>query len=80
MKGAEIPIEARIVAIADVFDALLSERPYKPTWPLEQALELISNESGRHFDPDCVEALLLSLDRILSSRHLVEGSNEPKAG
>jgi len=80
LKGSDIPMEARIVAIADVFDALLSERPYKQAWPLEQALELISNESGRHFDPDCVEALLLSLDRILSSRNLIEDNHEPKAG
>lgn len=80
LKGTDIPIEARIVAIADVFDALLSERPYKHAWPLEQALELIRKESGRHFDPDCVDALLLSLDRILSSRSLVEDNNEPKAG
>jgi two-component system response regulator RpfG len=80
LRGREIPIEARIVAIADVFDALLSERPYKPAWSLDRALDLISNESGRHFDPDCVEAMLLNLDRILSSRRLHEGSNEPKTG
>lgn len=80
LKGENIPLEARIVAIADVFDALLSERPYKQAWPLERTLELISNESGRHFDPDCVEALLLNLDRILSSRGLAEDGGEPKAG
>ena len=80
LKGEHIPLEARIVAIADVFDALLSERPYKQAWPLERTLELISNESGRHFDPDCVEALLLNLDRILSSRGLAEDGHEPKAG
>jgi HD-GYP domain-containing protein (c-di-GMP phosphodiesterase class II) len=63
-----------------VFDALLSERPYKPAWSLDRALSLISDESGRHFDPDCVEAMLLNLDRILSSRKLDAGSSEPQTG
>lgn len=81
LRGDAIPLEARIVAIADVFDALLSERPYKRAWSLEQTLDLISKESGRHFDPDCVEALLLNLDRILSSRNLNAGSDEePNTG
>ena len=80
IEGESIPLASRIVAIADVFDALLSERPYKQAWSLERTLELISSQSGRHFDPDCVEALLLNLDRILSSRGLAEDSDEPKAG
>jgi two-component system response regulator RpfG len=80
LKGDVIPIEARIVAIADVFDALLSERPYKPAWPVERALDLIRSEAGRHFDPACVEALLLNLDRIVASRAMFEARKEPKAG
>ena len=80
LKGEAIPIEARIVAIADVFDALLSERPYKQAWSLEQALDLVLAESGRHFDPECVEALMDNLDRILSSRQSDRGNSEPKAG
>jgi len=80
LRGGDIPIEARIVAIADVFDALLSKRPYKQAWTPDRALDLIRTESGRHFDPECVDALLLNLDRILSSRELNEGSSEPKAG
>lgn len=68
LRGDEIPIEARIVAIADVFDALLSSRPYKEPWPLRRALDLIRDESGRHFDPICVDGLLSSLDRILHAR------------
>lgn len=56
LKGEEIPLAARIVAVADVFDALVQERPYKKAWPLEDALDLIQNESGRHFDPLVVEA------------------------
>lgn len=56
LSGADIPIEARIVALADVFDALCSERPYKAAWPLEKAYAEIINCSGSHFDPDCVAA------------------------
>ena len=80
LRGENIPLEARIVAIADVFDALLSERPYKPPWPLERALEEISNESGRHFDPACVEALLINLEKILASRGMHTFSTTPHAG
>lgn len=56
LAGPVIPLEARIVAVADVFDALSSERPYKPAWPLEIARHEIVNGSGKHFDPACVEA------------------------
>jgi len=51
LKAEEISIEGRICAIADVFDALLSERPYKKPWSVEDALALIEDESGKHFDP-----------------------------
>ncbi len=47
---------ARILALADVFDALTSVRPYRPGWELERAYKLIREESGRHFDPKVVEA------------------------
>lgn len=80
LKGGAIPLEARIVAIADVLDALLSERPYKAAWPVERALELIRKESGGHFDPECVEAMLLNLERIVASRDLPDDGNEFKAG
>lgn len=80
LRGEAIPLEARIVAIADVFDALLSERPYKHAWPIERALEVISGESGRHFDPECVEALLINLEKILASRGMNEESFEPYFG
>ena len=68
LSGSEIPLEARIVAIADVFDALLSKRPYKQPWTLDRAVDLIQSESGRHFDPECVEALMENLDHIATSR------------
>ena len=58
ISGAEIPVEARILAVADVFDALTHQRPYKKAWPLEQALEEIEYQSGRQFDPAVVSAFL----------------------
>ncbi|MCW8884508.1 MAG: HD domain-containing protein, partial [Motiliproteus sp.] len=52
LKGEEIPIVGRIVAISDVFDALVSTRPYKSPWPVDQALEYILEQSGSQFDPE----------------------------
>lgn len=57
LSGDEIPISARLMAVADVYDALISKRVYKPAYPHEQAVEMISTERGRHFDPDVVDAL-----------------------
>ena len=65
LKGEEIPIEARIVAVADVFDALTSERPYKKAFPVEEAVEIIKKDTGKHFDPKVVSAFLKALPRIL---------------
>lgn len=59
LRGEAIPIEARIVAVADVFDALTSERPYKKPWPVDLALQELQRMAGSHLDPDCVEALVL---------------------
>lgn len=64
LKGHDIPLSARIVAIADVFDALTSIRPYKAAWGIDKALEYISEESGKHFDPALVTAML-SLRNVL---------------
>jgi two-component system response regulator RpfG len=64
LVGDQIPIEARIVAVADVFDALISKRPYKHAWPVEEALDYISEQSGKLFDPRCVEALLRNRERL----------------
>jgi putative two-component system response regulator len=58
LKEEEIPIEGRIVAITDVFDALTHERPYKKAWPVEEAREEIERQSGKQFDPRVVEAFL----------------------
>jgi response regulator RpfG family c-di-GMP phosphodiesterase len=67
-KGEEIPIAARITALADVFDALCSKRSYKDPWPDERILEYIQAESGKHFDPDAVRAFLDIFDVVAAIR------------
>ena len=62
--GEAIPLPARIVAVADVFDALTSNRPYKRAWSFQEALNYIRSESGQHFDPDCVRAFELRIDAV----------------
>ena len=64
LKGQDIPLIARVVAVADVFDALVSARPYKAPWSTEEAIDYIQNQAGSHFDPDCVDAFIKSLDKI----------------
>jgi len=68
LAGEAIPLHGRIVAVADVFDALTSERPYKTAWPLDRALSFLREQSGQHFDPACVEAFMSRLDDILAIR------------
>ncbi len=68
LSGRDIPLEGRIVAVADVFDAISSHRPYKQAWPMEKAIELLVEGRGRHFDPDCVDAFLQHLDDVLAIR------------
>lgn len=65
LSGEDIPLEARIVAIADVFDALTSKRPYKEAWPVDETLAYIRDQSGRHFDPQLVTLLEQCLPDIL---------------
>ncbi|TWT23505.1 two-component system response regulator [Luteimonas marina] len=64
LAGDQIPLEARIVAVADVFDALVSKRPYKRAWTIDEALQYIEEQSGKLFDPACVDALLKDRGRI----------------
>ena len=64
LKGEAIPLSARVMAIADVFDALVSKRVYKPAFPFDKAVSIIREESGKQFDPKCVEAFLDSLDEV----------------
>jgi response regulator RpfG family c-di-GMP phosphodiesterase len=68
LRGEAIPLSARICAIVDVFDALLSARPYKEPWPLEKALGLVRAETGASFEPRIVEAFLGMSDDIVKLR------------
>lgn len=65
IKGCDIPIEARIVAVADVFDALTSTRPYKNSWSNEKAIQTLKKLSGETLDIDCVNALLDNMDQVI---------------
>jgi two-component system response regulator RpfG len=64
LVGKAIPLAARIVAVADVFDALTTERPYKQPWTFEAALDYLREQKGTHFDPDCAQIFLDSTDEI----------------
>jgi putative two-component system response regulator len=64
LAGEAIPVVGRITALADVFDALMSVRPYKPAWPIEKAIAFVADGSGSHFDPACVEAFFAHFDEI----------------
>lgn len=68
LKGEEIHIYGRITAVADVFDALGSDRCYKKAWPLEKVLDLFKEERGRHFDPRLVDLLFEHLPEVLAIR------------
>ena len=65
LAGDDIPVEGRIVALADVFDALSSKRCYKPAFPLEKVLDIIKKDTGTHFDPAVTKAFFDGLDEIL---------------
>ncbi|MRR50387.1 MAG: response regulator [Rhodocyclaceae bacterium] len=68
LAGEDIPLAGRIVAVADVFDALLSTRPYKPAFSLEESMEYMNTQAGRHFDPALIPALHAVLPQILKIR------------
>jgi len=68
LKGEQIPLLARICSVADVFDALTSRRPYKEAWPVEQAIDWISERSGSQFDPSVVSAFEQAMPEILRIR------------
>ncbi len=78
LKGEEIPISGRICGMADVFDALTTERPYKSAWPVDEAVNFITEQSGQHFDPELVELFIKSLPLILQIKekyHEAHGLN-----
>lgn len=64
LKGKAIPLDARIVAVADVYDALTSERPYKRAWSNQEALDYVLDNKNKHFDPACVESFMLQFSKI----------------
>ena len=68
LVGEKIPIFSRIVAVADVFDALCSARPYKRAWALEDAVNHLRAGRGGHFDPACVDAFLGAWPEVLEIR------------
>ena len=64
LKGDAIPLEGRIAAVADAFDALTTERVYKPAFPFEHAVELMTKHRGEHYDPDLLDVFVASIDEI----------------
>lgn len=69
LKGEQISVEGRIVAIADVFDALTSKRPYKEAWGVEEALENMQAQAGKHFDPHLINLFVNKLDAIIAIKN-----------
>jgi len=69
IKGEEISIEGRIVAVADVFDALTSKRPYKEAWSVEKTVLHMQEQAGAHFDPALIELFVKKLDDILAIKN-----------
>ncbi len=77
LSNAEIPLEARIVTLADVFDALMSKRAYKHAWSLDEVMEYIEVQNGSMFDPECVEALKQNLDGFMAIREQYNDDAQP---
>lgn len=69
LSGRDIPLSGRIAALADVFDALTSERPYKRAWKLEDAVALIGDNRGKHFDPEMVDLFLADVDSFVKIKN-----------
>jgi putative two-component system response regulator len=77
LKGADIHLHGRIVAVADVFDALTSARPYKPAWDIDVARDFIVDQTGSHFDPACVSVFLAAWSEVLDIRDRFVDADEP---
>ena len=76
LKGTAIPLEARIVALADVFDALTSKRVYKEAFSIEKSEEYIRANSGLHFDPSIVEVLFQNRDAVIAIKEAYRDVSE----
>jgi len=81
LKGEEIPLQGRLMAIADVYDALISERPYKKAFTHEEAVDIIIGDRGEHFDPDLVDLFLGIADKFKEAALMsnIENTGEPDA-
>jgi len=64
LHGDDIPLVARVVAVADVFDALVSERPYKHAWAIDEGMDFVKGQRGKHFDPTCVDAFFADRTKV----------------
>jgi putative two-component system response regulator len=73
LAGPSIPLEGRIAAVADVFDALTSDRAYRPAWTVQATVTWMLGERGKHFDPSVLDVFLASLDEITAVRSLLTG-------
>ena len=78
LKGRKIPLVGRIIALADVFDALTSRRPYKKPFSIEKTNRIIAQERGRHFDPDVVDAFFAVEDTILEIKERYQDEDEDR--
>jgi putative two-component system response regulator len=76
LAGDAIPITGRIVAVADVFDALTSARPYKAPWTIDRAVTMLRDSRGSHFDPACIDAFLAEMDGVLAIRARYQDQQE----
>ena len=76
LKAADIPLPGRITAVADVYDALSSKRPYKDAFPIEKCLKILTEGRGKHFDPRVLDAFFARIDDVVRVR---ESTNEPSA-
>jgi putative two-component system response regulator len=76
-KGEAIPIEGRIVALADVFDALVTHRPYKEPWPLDKAAAFLRDNAGTHFDPAIVEVFVAHRDQFADVMRELSDPDDP---
>src|SRR5690606_15667504 len=78
LRGTAIPMGARIVAVADVFGALMSERPYKRAWSMDETFAYFEANRGKLFDPACVDALLRNRTRVEELADRFAGSRDPR--
>jgi putative two-component system response regulator len=78
LAGNDIPVSCRIVAVSDAFDALLSQRSYKNPWPLDAAKDHMLSESGRHFDPEMIDAFRDALPEIIRIRDTYQDHHPTK--